>query len=362
MPQMQMPIVFVLHISCSYDVSKWGVFTCAGSLGLGGLDFILNSAIDETVSDIGAISPSVQWQWLLGRLHIIDRILNEYVAHFKAETRLNQPPSNGAKEPPETDRPDSRELCESGPRQSCDDTCEESGPEAVVTTEPGANYSRSMSVLQFAAHHMSFPHAKVAKMTHRVFYLAARQQVQVGGMALVDQVCDLLNAVEYRLQQHMRYKLEILAFDYRRYSTRHHDDTSVMFFVTPKLPGFQSLSVENIRALSTSAENIPAAATSSAKTMVDACVGTSPLLARNYFGAFNDEDECSCSTGQHNGVDGFYKRAASSRQISSSVNDSCDLSLSTSASDTERVSFKKEVAQSSPQHTHYTSNNDILIT
>lgn len=144
-----------------------------GALGLGGIDYLLQCIV-ELDEDSGA----VQWQGLLGRLYMLDQLIQERAMDFRSSSHVNG-------------------------------TALEN-----VTTESLDCYSRTFLVLRFVAQHISFPHAKAAKLAYRVFCQVAALQVAVGGMAVVEQVCQLLEFADTQIQWRIRRKLQSVAGDY----------------------------------------------------------------------------------------------------------------------------------------------------
>lgn len=321
------------------------------------------------VNELDDMPTSVQWQWLLGRLYMLDRLLEEHSSEFEATARVFSSSS--------------------------------------VTTEPRSNHDRSFLVLQFGALHMSFAHAKVAKMVHRVFYGIAALQAQVGGMAVVERICALLNGIDPHFRQHMRYRLQKVAIDYSTAAqtlngnSKYGESNPVVFFVSAQTtPSLETLTdnsndvkhtvnvsdvtgsdevccmssdcaAEDTDTASNRVTNtvifrpVPSTrhdppdvvAVAGSVEMVDACVATSPSLVHRRKGASRLEtdssssDECGgASADEMDRPNGLIRMSLSggvSRFPLSSdlrlTGDSCDLTLTPSASE-DRVSFKKEVA------------------
>jgi len=134
----------------------------------------------ETDDDGGA----VQWQGLLGRLYVLDQLIQERAVDFKATS------------------------------------CIEGSTAADVITEPRDCHTRTLVVLQFVARHISFPHSKAAKLAYRVFCQAAALQVAVGGVAVLHEVCQLLESADVQIQWRVHRKLLSVAGDYVRYKAR----------------------------------------------------------------------------------------------------------------------------------------------
>jgi hypothetical protein len=332
---------------------------------LGGIDFLIKCIIDNKLDDMPT---SVHWQWLLGRLYMLDRLLEEHSSEFEATARVVSSSS--------------------------------------VTTEPRSNHDRSFSVLQFGALHMSFAHAKVAKMVHRVFYNIAALQAQVGGMAVVERICALLHDIDPHVRQHMRYRLQKVAIDYSTAaqtlngSSKYGESNPVVFFVsaqtTPSLEMLadssndvkHTVSVSDVTGsdevcyMSSDCASEDTASNQVTNTvifrpvpsikrdppdivsigghvqMVDACVATSPSLVHRRKGASRFETDGSSSDdcgGADEADEADRPNGLTRMPLSGEVNrfplssdlrltgDSCDLTLTPSASE-DRVSFKKEVA------------------
>ena len=338
-----------------------------GSLGLGGVDFLIGCITDVEFDES---SSSINWQWLLGRLCMLDRLLEEHSSEFEVV---------------------------SGAFES-----------AHVINEPRLNHDRSFAVLQFSAKHMSFAHAKVAKMVHRVFYNVASLQARVGGMAIVEQICSLLDEVDSSVRQHMRYRLQKVARDYfagvhesAGSSQQYSDVNPVMFFVSTQVtPSLEVLAVSPVAAKdslsvinvsepadvyhvpldstaksspgddllntvvpsfhaardltrvtaqsSYTGELLPDSASRHEVEMTDACVGTSPSLrhrwksARRSDSEDNSSEDCDSSREETGRPERLLNRFPLSSEMRLN-GDSCDFTLTPSSSE-DRVSFKKEVA------------------
>jgi hypothetical protein len=236
-----------------------------------------------------------------------------------------------------------------------------------------------------------------------VFYCVAALQAQVGGMAVVERICALLNDVDPHVRQHMRYRLQKVAIDYSTAAqtlngnSKFGESNPVMFFVSAQTtPSLEILTdsasdvkhtvnvsdvadSEEVCYMSTdgAAKNhasshvtdtvifrpVPSVARPAADAvasghvrMVDACVATSPSLVHRRKGASrleadgNSSDECAASADETDRPDRLIKMSLSKDinrfPLSSDLRltgDSCDLTLTPSGSE-DRVSFKKEVA------------------
>jgi len=274
---------------------------------------------------------------------------------------------------------------------------------ANVTTEPHDCYVRTFLVLRFVSRHISFPHAKAAKLAYRVFCQASSLQVSVGGVAVVDQVCQLLDSANSQIQLRIRRKLQSVAGDYPgSLSAQSSVDTvvssdnatadPVVFFVSAQpAPQLESVGdapsnavsehtplslVSNTKALARTDEEVghaieaglaaensvayeAAVVVNKQATMIDACVQTSlALLRRNWLAkaasSFDDNSDVELICSGH--VTEVSESAAlpdSQGSTSGSRGSTCgttddftDFSGTPENVVVEKVSFKKEVALS----------------
>jgi len=264
-----------------------GCYLCVlGALGIGGVDYLLQCIVKSDED-----STAIHWQGLLGRLYMLDHLLQERAVDFRPLSRVS------------------------------------ASTPADVTTEPRDCYGRTFLVLRFVSQHISFPHAKAAKLAYRVFCQVATLQVAVGGMAIVEQVCQLLDSADTQVQWRIRRKLQSLAGDYMNGSDKAQMSSAellpsanvdpVVFFVsaqpTPQMevvhdrssdidaaavtePASQQLQsvlcgrvdserdvLRSVEARSPSEEKFvyeAAVVVNKQATMIDSCVQTSPLLLR----------------------------------------------------------------------------------
>ena len=147
-----------------------------GTLGIGGLPYILrcvNTAAPEDAS---------QWQWLLGRLYVLDRFIEEYPDEFLIASN----------------RDDGRDATDK------------------------RHYTRVMSILNFIKPFLQHGHAKVARMARRVFYVLSKMQVNEAGV--FREIINLLNDLQTMIQVHMKRKLVCIAEDNYRVQQVQLDD------------------------------------------------------------------------------------------------------------------------------------------
>jgi len=337
----------------------------SGALGLGGIDYVLQCIVKSDDD-----SSAMPWQGLLGRLYMLDQLTQERAVDFTPLSRV-------------------------------------SGSLSVdVITEPHDCYNRMFLLLRFVAQHISFPHTKAAKLAYRVFCQVATLQVAVGGMAVVEQVCQLLECVDTQVQWRIRRKLQSLAGDYMNGSDKSQTSSAevlpsanvdpVVFFVSaqpaPQMEVVHDRSsnvvtesasqqlqsvvcgkdverrdaVQSVEARSPSVEKFiyeSAVVVNKQATMIDCCVQTSPLLLRRSkmmraasslddnsdveFGAGGRPTEpFSLHASDSTALLDSHGSASGSHGSTSGMTDELTDFTQTSQGSDEKVSFKKEVASS----------------
>ncbi|XP_028661250.2 mitogen-activated protein kinase kinase kinase 1 isoform X1 [Erpetoichthys calabaricus] len=136
----------------------------AGSIGIGGVDYVLNCIL-------GTETEANNWQALLGRLCLIDRLLLEFPAEFYPHIV-----SNGE--------------------------CHQ--PEPVAE-----RYQKLLSLLRFALHSIDNSHSMVGKLSRRVFLSAARMVARVPSVFV--KLLDMLSATSSTHYVRMRRRLMTIA-------------------------------------------------------------------------------------------------------------------------------------------------------
>jgi len=323
-------------------------------LGLRGVDYLL-----QCVVQTGADAAAIQWRGLLGRLYVLDQLVQERAVDFRATARVDST--------------------------------------ANVVTEPQDCYNRTLLVLRFVAQHVSFPHAKAAKLAHRVFCEAAALQVVVGGMAVVNEVCQLLDSADIQIQWRIRRKLQSLAGDYVHSKarpslspTRSANVDPIVYFVSAQpAPQMEvvpepsnDVDVAAVTSESTSQQLQPvvrsadkesdhsiaarsptenelvssaSAVVSKQVTLTDSCVQTSPALLRRTkmmtaASSVDDNSDAELGAGCRT-IETFSLHTSDSTALldshgsASGSHASTDLSdfIQTAQTASEKVSFRKEV-------------------
>ena len=124
------------------------------------MSFLLSSVLQEYDRE------QVQWQWLLGRLYILDKLLDEFPQEFVVKTELSSD-SEGIKSLP--------------------------------------IYHRAMKVLMFALNAIEYPHARVGKLGRRVFFVCGR--LQLHSTTVFNDIIVLLNKLTTSMQARMKRRL-----------------------------------------------------------------------------------------------------------------------------------------------------------
>lgn len=137
-------------------------FNFTGDLGLGGLPYLLACVAQD-------YDQQVQFQWLLGRLYVLHKLLDEQASEF-----LLQAPK--------------QELAEK-----------------LLPLEDYENYDRVMRILRFTRGALENPHQKVSKMARHVFYQIAR--LNSHSPAVLKHVTDLLDTLGLNIQVQLKRKL-----------------------------------------------------------------------------------------------------------------------------------------------------------
>lgn len=136
--------------------------TACPTPGLGGISFVLSCILDDT-------PPSeAPWQWLLGRLCVLDRLLDKFPSEFQLQYMPLQP-----------------------------------GVESGYKLE---HYDRLVTVVEFAFKALGSSHATVSKLARRVYICGAR--FAAAEPAVFYQVCDMLTKLDVSLQTRLKRRLQ----------------------------------------------------------------------------------------------------------------------------------------------------------
>lgn len=134
-----------------------------GSLSLGGVQYVLSCILDE------APPQEAPWQWLLGRLCVLDRLLDQFPEQFQIQMVSLQPAESGYKL---------------------------------------QHYDRLMTVVEFAFKALGSSHATVAKLARRVYICGAKMAAAEPNV--FRHVCDMLGKLDISLQMRLKRRLRSL--------------------------------------------------------------------------------------------------------------------------------------------------------
>ncbi|KAK3580955.1 hypothetical protein CHS0354_006982 [Potamilus streckersoni] len=149
-----------------------------GTRGLGGMSYILPILIED-------YTPSeISWQWLLGRLYVIDKFFEEFSSEFIP--RLNP---DGA---------------------SSENSMETVGASAEDSLPAGCE--RLLSIAQFAIRGINNSHARISRMSRRVFLLVTRFSTHVE--KLLTELYNMLNQLDTSHMQSMQRKFARIVEDF----------------------------------------------------------------------------------------------------------------------------------------------------
>ncbi|XP_045158733.2 mitogen-activated protein kinase kinase kinase 1-like [Mercenaria mercenaria] len=154
----------------------------SGRYGLGGMAFLV-----QCLTEKYAVS-EISWQWLLGRLYILERLVIDFQTEFL-------------------------------PRQRPDGASSESSLELIGATskdeeeERPENYDRLLIVAEFSIKAVTNPHARISRVAKRVFLLAARYAAHLEN--LIEELTKLLNDLDFSHKKSLNKQLEKIIADFQ---------------------------------------------------------------------------------------------------------------------------------------------------
>ena len=160
--------------------SKSFVFCFAGRLGLGGITYLLQLVTEIYDENL------VTWQWLLGRLYVIENLLVDFPTEFIPRFSPDGASSDG-----------SLELM--GAAFSEEDL------------QPQL-YERLLIIGEFAVKAVSFNHARICRMAKRVFLLTARYAAHLENLCF--ELMQLLNDLDFAHRKSLKRQLETILIDH----------------------------------------------------------------------------------------------------------------------------------------------------
>ncbi|KAL4235520.1 Mitogen-activated protein kinase kinase kinase 1 [Mactra antiquata] len=152
-----------------------------GQLGLGGMTYLVNCLTEKYMPS------EVSWQWLLGRLYVVERLVVEFPTEFLPRQRPDGASSEssleliGAKSKDEEDRPQ--------------------------------NYDRLLIVAEFAIRAVSNQHGRISRVAKRVFLLAARYAAHLEN--LIAEFINLLNDLDFTHKKSLKKQLNKIVADFQ---------------------------------------------------------------------------------------------------------------------------------------------------
>lgn len=151
-----------------------------GQFGLGGMLYLVGCLTDKYDPS------STTWQWLLGRLYIIERLIMDFPTEFS-------------------------------PRQRPDGASSESSLELIGATskddiEQPHHYERLLNVAEFAVKAVSNHHARISRVARRVFLLAARYAAHLENF--ITELTGLLSGLEFSHRKSLKRQLDMIVEEF----------------------------------------------------------------------------------------------------------------------------------------------------
>ncbi|XP_052775988.1 mitogen-activated protein kinase kinase kinase 1-like [Mya arenaria] len=153
-----------------------------GQLGLGGMAYLVACLTKK-------FEPAeVSWQWLLGRLYVVERLVIDFPTEFL-------------------------------PRQRPDGASSESSLELIGAAfngeeeEKPQNYDRLLIVAEFAIQAVTNQHARISRVAKRVFLLAARYAAHLEN--LIKEFNNLLNELDFTHKKSLKRQLDKIVADFQ---------------------------------------------------------------------------------------------------------------------------------------------------
>ncbi|XP_063431372.1 mitogen-activated protein kinase kinase kinase 1-like isoform X2 [Mytilus trossulus] len=153
----------------------------SGGHGLHGLDYIIKCMTEDYDGE------SVAWQWLLGRLYVLERLFEE----FHNELLPRNPP-------------DGRSADEEGPAPS--------SKSRDVYHKPSVQ-DRLLAIARFAIKGVSNSHMRISRMSRRVFLLVCRFSAHIESM--IDDLEEMLTAIDTNVGANMKKRLWRIVNDFQ---------------------------------------------------------------------------------------------------------------------------------------------------
>ena len=153
-----------------------------GRFGLGGITYLLQ-LVTEFYDD-----NMVTWQWLLGRLYVIENLLVDFPTEFVPRFR-----PDGA---------------------SSDGSLEQKGATAADELDEPHLYERLLIIAEFSIKAVSYNHARISRVARRVFLLTARYAAHMEN--LCKELMELLNDLDFAHKKSLKRQFEKILVDYHQ--------------------------------------------------------------------------------------------------------------------------------------------------
>ena len=157
------------------------IFFFSGTQGLGGMVYVIKCLTEKYEPT------NITWQWLLGRLYVIEKLVVEFPTEFLPRQR-----PDGA---------------------SSESSLEMIGAASSIEEERPQNYDRLLIVAEFAIKAVSNCHARISRVAKRVFLLSAKYAVHLENM--ISEFKSLLTDLEFTHKKSLQRQLDKIVSDFQ---------------------------------------------------------------------------------------------------------------------------------------------------
>ena len=151
-----------------------------GRLGLGGISYLLQLVTESFETNM------VTWQWLLGRLYVIENLLVDFPTEF-----IPRMSPDGA---------------------SSDGSLELMGATSFEEDGQPQLYERLLVIAEFAAKAVTFNHTRICRKAKRVFLLTARYAAHLENLS--NELMELLSDLDFVHRKSLKRQFEKILNDY----------------------------------------------------------------------------------------------------------------------------------------------------
>ncbi|XP_069128758.1 mitogen-activated protein kinase kinase kinase 1-like [Argopecten irradians] len=153
-----------------------------GTYGMDSLDYIVSVATEDYDSE------TVSWQWLLGRLYVLERMFEE----FQNELLPRHPPDGTSAD---------------------DEAASRIEGATAATPSRSSNYERLLSCARFAVKAVGNSHMRVSRMARRVFFLVAKFSAHMDN--IIEDLDELLIGLDSNVATSMKKRLFRIVEDFQ---------------------------------------------------------------------------------------------------------------------------------------------------